>query len=384
MGCERVLISGVSTRAAAESAARANFAVTALDAYGDLDQYPGVRALSLRRDLGRRFTATAAARAAQDVECDAVAYLSPFENHPRAVDLLARGRTLWGNPADVLRHVRNPLLLARALRAHGLPTLAIHTSDAAHPNGSCWLLKPLKSGGGHRIVPWLGGRRVPPGSYLQERASGPAGSFLFVAANGCVAPLGISRQLIGEQAFGATGYRYCGNVVAAPEDLELPRPEALADMLCGIASVITGAFGLVGVNGIDFIAHDGVPFVLEVNPRWSGAMELVERWSGVSVFGVHATSCTAGSLPVVSRAATGTGAVGKAIVFARSDVVVNDAQSWLGREGIRDVPHPHERIGAGQPVCTVFAQGRSMEECRAALVRRAETVYEELEMRNLS
>jgi predicted ATP-grasp superfamily ATP-dependent carboligase len=383
LGCERVLISGVSTRAAAESAARAGFAVTALDAYGDLDQHPGVRALSLHRDLGRRFTATAAARAARDVECDAVAYLSPFENHPRALDLLARGRTLWGNPAGVLRRVRNPLLLARALRAHGLATLAIHTSHAADPNRSSWLLKPLKSGGGHRIVPWLGGR-WPPGSYLQERASGPAGSFLFVAANGRVAPLGISRQLIGEQAFGATGYRYCGNIVAAPEDLRLPRPEALADTLCAIASVVAVEFGLVGVNGIDFIAHDGVPFVLEVNPRWSGAMELLERWSGVSVFGAHATACTGGSLTPASRAPAGTGAVGKAIVFARSDVVVNDAQSWLSRDDIRDVPHPHERIGAGQPVCTVFARGRSVEECRAGLVRRAETVYEELEMRNVS
>ena len=40
----RLLIAGISTRAAAESAARAGFEVTAIDAFGDLDQHPGVRA----------------------------------------------------------------------------------------------------------------------------------------------------------------------------------------------------------------------------------------------------------------------------------------------------------------------------------------------------
>ena len=52
-----VLIVGVSTRAAAESAARAGFDVIALDAYADLDQHPSVRALSLPRDFGTAFSA---------------------------------------------------------------------------------------------------------------------------------------------------------------------------------------------------------------------------------------------------------------------------------------------------------------------------------------
>jgi len=92
---KRVLIVGVSTRAAAESAARAGFDVTALDAYADLDQHPSVRALSLPRDFKLHPTAPAGARAARTIESDAVAYLSSFENHPRAVAMLAAGRTLW-------------------------------------------------------------------------------------------------------------------------------------------------------------------------------------------------------------------------------------------------------------------------------------------------
>ena len=119
----RVLIAGVSTRAAAESAAQAGFDVTALDAFGDLDQHPSVRSLSLPRDFGARFTASAAARAARDIACDAVAYLSSFENHPRAVaSARPLGRALWGNPPDVLRRVRDPFLLAGRLRRRGFAT----------------------------------------------------------------------------------------------------------------------------------------------------------------------------------------------------------------------------------------------------------------------
>src|SRR5207249_1071931 len=71
----RVLIVGVSTRAAAESAARAGLAVTALDAFADVDQHPAVHASTLPGS----FSARSAANAARTVECDAVAYLANFE-----------------------------------------------------------------------------------------------------------------------------------------------------------------------------------------------------------------------------------------------------------------------------------------------------------------
>ncbi len=115
----RVLVAGVSTRAAAESAARAGFAVTAIDAFGDLDQHASVRGLSLTRDFGLRVSARSAARAARTIECDAVAYLSSFDNHPGAVATLAAGRALWGNAPAVLRRVRDPILVAHALRQRG-------------------------------------------------------------------------------------------------------------------------------------------------------------------------------------------------------------------------------------------------------------------------
>src|SRR5262245_58236872 len=115
----RVLMAGFSTRAAAASAARAGYAVTAFDAFGDADQHPSVTAVSLPRDRQQRFTAAAAARGAAAVDADAVVYLAPFENHPRAVRGLARHRALWGNDPLVLRSVRDPLLVSQRFGGRG-------------------------------------------------------------------------------------------------------------------------------------------------------------------------------------------------------------------------------------------------------------------------
>jgi predicted ATP-grasp superfamily ATP-dependent carboligase len=128
----RVIIAGVSTRAAAESAARAGFDVTALDGFADRDQHPFVRSLSLPRHVGVAFTARAAAAAAKAIDADVVAYLSNFENDPEAVAMLADGRRLWGNPPDVLRRCRDPFHVAAAFGAHGLPTPRVISTNVAN------------------------------------------------------------------------------------------------------------------------------------------------------------------------------------------------------------------------------------------------------------
>src|SRR5216110_553778 len=52
------------------------------------------------------------------------------------------------------------------------------------------------------------------------------------ARAGRAVPVGVSRQLVGEHAFGAAGYRYCGNILAAAGDAQFARDEALVDAAC--------------------------------------------------------------------------------------------------------------------------------------------------------
>jgi predicted ATP-grasp superfamily ATP-dependent carboligase len=362
------LIAGVSTRAMAESAARAGFAVTAVDAFGDLDQHSGVRALSLPRAFGVAFSAAAAATVARSLEFDAVAYLSPFENHPSAVRRLADLAPLWGNNAAALRRARDPRTLVELL---GL----------AAGGATRWLLKPRASGGGRGIRWWTPGDAVPRGWHVQPYVDGVAGSIVFVAAAGRCVPLGLTRQLIGREEFGVTGFRYCGSILPGTGDSQFARDASLFAVAVRLAEVASETLGLVGVNGIDFIARDGVAHAVEINPRYSASMELIERAFGLSIFGAHANACMHGALPAfdLDRARADSGAFGKAIVFARRDVVCGDTRPWLDDQSVRDVPHPGERIPAGRPVCTVFAEASDSTQCHAALVRRAESVYETLD-----
>jgi len=315
------------------------------------------------------------------------------------VRTLATGRALWGNAPDVLRRVRDPMVVTQTLGRRGFAAPAVHVGEPRtgklEPGtlergtlepGSRWLVKPFASGGGRRVRAWRPGSQIPRGCYLQELVDGTPGSVVFVAAGGRAVPLGMSWQLVGEDAFGAAGYKYCGNIFMAAGDTRGADDELLMNHACALCRVAAEEFSLVGVNGIDFIARDGVPYAIEVNPRWSASMELVERVHGFSVFGAHAAACAAGVLPEFDlvRVRPTAGAAGKAVVFARRDVVVGETRAWLAGDDagtaatLRDIPHQGERIPAGRPVCTVFAAGRDAAACHAALVQRAELVYAEL------
>ena len=366
-----VLIAGVSVRALAESAARAGYAVTAVDAFGDLDlEQAAARVIT----VPRRFSASRAVRAAAGAACDATAYASGFENHPRAVAKLRGLGPLWGNRPEVLGRVRDPLRLARTLVERGFPAPRVRVARPPQVADTRWLLKPRASGGGHGIAPWRpaprGRRRLPRTMYLQERIPGLAGSIVFAADGKRSVPLGLSSALWGERCFGANGFRYSGSILAGAG--ELPLAPAVA-----LAAAITDAFGLVGVNGIDFIARDSRVYAIEVNPRYTASMELVERVYGLSIFAVHARAC-AGELPSFDLAQaleSRQPAYGKAIVYARRRTTIPDTGRWLPDTDVRDIPRSGEVIERGGPVCTVLARGRDHASCRRELERRAAALY---------
>lgn len=366
-----LLVAGVTTRALAVSAAQAGWRVTAVDAFGDLDLRAVAAVAGRWPAAGRRFSPAAAARAACQVMADAVAYTSNFENHPAAVAVLARDRRLLGNPPDVLLQIRNPVTLMRALRRRGfaVPETRASVSSLAWSEG--WLSKPRRSGGGHGTAAWRG-NPVRRSAYLQRRIGGTPGSIAFLADGRRAVPIGLSRQLVGERAFGAHGFRYCGSLLAHGARL-FTRGDRVAATAVSLAAAVTEEFGLVGLNGLDFIAHDGVPLPIEVNPRYSASMELIERAqeSRVSLFRLHERAC-AGVLP--RRSPTPRQVAGKAVVFARRPVTIGTSDLWAAKD-IADIPHPGEQIDRGHPICTVFARGRDARECHERLVKRARQIH---------
>lgn len=359
---EEVLLVGVSTRAAAASAARAGYRVHAVDAYADLDQHPGVDARAVARGFGPR----AAIRTAARLRGTVVSYLSPFENHPAAIAALTSGRALWGNSPAVVQAVRDPLALVEAARRCGLPAPRVGGSGADR-----WLMKPVASGGGHGIREWHPGMRLRRRHYLQEYLDGTLASVAFLANRRDAVLVGITRQLAGLEAFGAASYQYCGSVFD-PSMLE----SSITDAARRLAATMAREFGLVGVNVLDVIICDGIPYVLEINPRWSASLELLETASGLNLFAAHADACARGTLPAREPGWPGDHqTLGKAIVYARLTATAAGTQSWLQDGTVRDVPRPGTRLNRGAPICTVTASARDLSGCLQALEARASAIY---------
>ncbi len=430
----RILITGVSTRAIAESACAAGYDVITLDYFGDSDQKRLCPNYSLKRDFGLPFSPGQLYRASQSLEFDAVVYISNLENYPDIVERLTAGvrrgrrKQLLGNSPAVLARVRHWPTVSGFLRQQGVPTPETIYPGQPLPSGrggeGRWLRKPIRSGGGHRITFWPPHRRPGKGYLLQEYVPGLAGSASFVANGRECVVLGITEQLIGTPEFGARGFHYCGNILPlvppslpspltgeggeegdAPPTPPLPHTEGRAlsphsnppqhgegegeDVLAQvrrISAALTREFGLVGVNGFDFVLNAGRVIPLEVNPRYSASMELIERACGLSIFDMHVRAITGGELPEVGlglRLAeaglpqTNTGFYGKAILYAGKDGRAPDTTGWLER-GIRDVPFPGEGLRQGGPICTLLASAPTRDACFASLVAQAKALIGEI------
>jgi uncharacterized protein len=360
----------------AELAVRAGHDVVALDRFGDLDLQRLCPSVSVLRDLGGRGGMAALVEAAEEISAPSVIYGAGLENQPRLVARLAAGRKLLGCPRETLERVRDPASLGASLRAAGLAyPVTFGAADAPRQaeRSRRWLRKPVRGGGGRGVREWRGGA-LDRNVVVQEHISGLACSAAAVADGRSAVVLGVSEQLVGHRGFGGRGYTWCGNLV--PPRLGEAQQRALAATAQKVCAHLALEFGLRGLFGVDLVWDGERAWVVEVNPRPTGSLECIEAAHEVGVFAVHLAGC-AGRLPSIAATAIPRLAAGKAILYATRDVRVKDTRGWPAR-GIRDVPHPFERIAAGGPICTLVSVQESPDALLADLEANAAALRAEL------
>jgi len=374
----KILVTGVSARALAESACRAGWAdrIVTVDYFGDWDLQRLCENYSLRRDARCRYRVPRLLEACRRFQWQEVIYTANLENYPNAVSRLAAAGHLLGNSPTTLAEARNPQRFLDCLRRSGVPVPRTVPSSRAGSLAGAILEKPRRGGGGQGIAVVSLRARRRRGTYLQEYVPGLPCGVAFVADGRRATLLGVSQQLIGDAAFGARGFQYCGSLLG--KDLPgLFSFDRLLSRLEEIVNHLTSTFHLVGVNGMDFILNEGEIYPLELNPRYTASMELVEMAYGLNIFSIHLAACH-GTLPPFDLRNAPDAYCGKAILFAERAAIAPPTEGWWDR-GIRDIPFPGERIRAGSPICTLLVSGSSLDACYQALRAKADSVRQEVQ-----
>lgn len=384
----RLLIVGASTRAAAQSALRGGFAPVCVDLYGDADLRRCAEVITVTDMPAEAPTAVAGLPQMPWMYCGGL------ENHPETVARIAAcpsidggsGFHLRGIAAETLISVRSPWWLAECLRRAGLLTLGVWPKEKpAPPCDGQWLQKPLRGAGGRAISIW-GASALPlrEPHYFQRLITGQAYSAQFLALPGKTVLLGITRQLVGLPEVHAAPFAWCGAL--APASIGQDTLKTMRQT----GEAISSAAGLQGLFGCDFVVEGTTPWLTEVNPRYTAAMELLDYLHQTSLVRWHMWACTqfvreyAGPpTPEPHRCgqswhiSSQPRVVGKIVLFADVDCTMADATSLLRDPHddrlplIADVPAPGARISRGFPICTLFAASASEDALIARLLCRA-------------
>jgi len=366
---EPLLIVGASARAAAFSALRSRMRPICADLFADADlaARSAVRRVE-PRDYPRGFLILPELRAPGPWM-----YTGGLENRPELVAEMSRHRQpLWGNSASVLRRVRSPFAVRDVLSDNGLACPALCPADVTPAADRRWLTKPLAGAGGTGIRFW---DAAPPrrSCYYQEFLEGESCAAIYLGDGQSARLLGVTRQLVGESWLHSAPFHYCGSV--GPLALDAASKEVFTDI--GIA--LAKGFGLKGLFGVDCILRDSVPYPVEVNPRYTASIEVLEYASGLRALALHQLvfSASGGRQPPDANDqgadAPRSPIVGKAILFARASLRFPERGTWrswtTAFPGVdilptfADVPHPGTVIEAGRPILTLFRRAPTVPEC---------------------
>jgi predicted ATP-grasp superfamily ATP-dependent carboligase len=387
-----LVILGASVRAAAFSALRAGLKPWCIDLFADRDLRAKCPAVAV--DASRYPNGLAAL--AREAPPGPWMYTGGLENRPRLIRRIARERRLWGNDDVAVAKVRDPFALRRALAEAGVPCLDVrrpglsqargrgvqglthgdrddgrpgHPGDGILPGAGRWLVKPVagSSGAGIRFAD-----DRPKGArhYLQEFRDGESRSAVFVATDADTCLVGVTRQLVGESWLHAPAFRYCGTIGPLP----IGAGEKAAWRRLG-RTVATFA-GLRGVFGIDAIVDAGVPWPVEVNPRYTASVEVLEYAAAGRDVTDRLWQPWLRPTAVPGREPRCGSVVGKAVYYAARSLVVPDGPWWdilrmnspvTELPPFADIPAVGQRIPAGAPVLTIFARAETPESCATEL-----------------
>jgi len=393
---QNVLVIGIDATAIATSAKKAGYTVFAADYFGDQDlkqacknnlsiakQKAGKSCGRLETNFSPNTLLDLAKQLLATHQIDAALLASGLEDSPQVLAELNELVPIIGNSPAVIAKVRDKIKFFNELKKLAIPhpktMLAKNLKEgkqAAKDISYPIIVKPKTGFGG------VGIRKAQDESELetvfqqiisssseevliQEFVPGLDVSISFLSSKDATTVLTLNEQLLGIREIGQKEpFGYCGNIVPASTD------NMLLDACRGLVQKIASHFRLLGSNGVDLvISKDRVPYVVEVNPRFQGTLECVERVLGINLVNAHVKACTRGKLSFTERKPTNHCA--RLILYARQRSI---APNLRNLKKVRDRPSPGVLIEEGEPLCSIVVEGKM----RSAALKKAKMLAERI------
>ena len=255
-------------------------------------------------------------------------------------------------------------------------------------------MKPFQGVGGIGITDLFGINplvdsiaKEQAGFYFQKRLPGVTIGVTFLTSEFGSTIVGATAAWTPDAKLPGTNYAYCGSY--GPIAL---LDEQLIKLQC-FATIAGKESGLLGLWQADFLLHLAELTLLEINPRWSASMDIldvcldhclvelhyacIDRSVSQATFRKYANGCNNVAKKTMDRM------LGKLIVYANDSFEVTHSQSdewWLqrwecdlsavvNRCQFADIPSAGSAITKGDPLLTVLTTGSSIESILCELQR---------------
>lgn len=366
MTSQQLLILGASTRAAAWSALRAGLEPICADLFLDTDLQAIARVLPVTTYPQGLWSAV------EDLPPTPWIYTGGLENSLELIAAISTRHPLQGVTPQQVKVVRDPWWLRQTFATGPVKIPELRESDDPPSEGQ-WLSKPRASSGGRGISIWNPSTASTDSSepfYFQEFIPGRSVSALYLGTEQGALLLGTASQLA-PPVQSLHPFAYFGSSVPAGVS------EETLQQMAEVGETLMERIPLRGLFGCDFLLGTEGLFLLEVNPRYTASVELHEHALQAPLLGWHLAAC-GGELSRsqfenwehhVSRHRMGEACFAKRILYAEREGAFPYLPELLGRlPGLWDVPRfadlpaPGASFRAGDPVCSLLAQGKDPEE----------------------